>query len=216
MRLSIPAFMELWMRFIADHIADFAKSSLVAFSSWMPWELTAQAIQAIEQLQAGLDAEYAVSGNVAVHRTATVESGAALKGPAIVGPGCFLAAGSLVRGGCWLARNCIIGPGSELKSSFLFAGSRLAHFNFVGDSILGADVNLEAGSIIANHRNEIADPTIAILYEGTVIETGAVKFGSVVGDGCRIGANAVLAPGTILPARTIVPRLALIDQRPPE
>jgi NDP-sugar pyrophosphorylase family protein len=206
--------MELLMRFTADHIADYAVSPLAAFSSWMPWELTAQAVQAVEQLLTGLDAEYEVSGNVAVHPSATVESGAALKGPAIIGPHCFLATGSLVRGGCWLDRNCIIGPGSELKSSFLFAGSRLAHFNFVGDSILGADVNLEVGSIIANHRNELPDPAIRILYEGTLIETGAMKFGAIAGDGCRIGANAVLAPGTILPAGTIVQRLSLIDQRP--
>ncbi|EIM29876.1 hypothetical protein MicloDRAFT_00011960 [Microvirga lotononidis] len=202
------------MRVVADHIANYATSPLAAFFSWMPWELTAQAVQAVEQLLPGLDAEYELSGNIAVHRTATIENGATLKGPAIIGPGCFLAAGSLVRGGCWLDRNCIIGPGAELKSSFLFAGSRLAHFNFVGDSILGTDVNLEAGSIIANHRNELPDPAIRILYEGTVIETGAVKFGAIVGDACRIGANAVLAPGTILPAGAIVQRLSLIDQQP--
>jgi carbonic anhydrase/acetyltransferase-like protein (isoleucine patch superfamily) len=41
-----------------------------------------------------------------------------------------------------------------------------------------------------------------------------VKFGAIVGDGCRIGANAVLAPGTILSAKTVVQRLSLIDQRP--
>ncbi|MBO5563850.1 MAG: hypothetical protein J5939_09090 [Bacteroidales bacterium] len=40
------------------------------------------------------------------------------------------------------------------------------------------------------------------------------KFGSLVGDGCRIGANAVLSPGTILPPKTIVKRLQLIEQDP--
>lgn len=119
-----------------------------------------------------------------------------------------------MRGGCWLEESCIVGPGVELKSSFLFTGTRLAHFNFVGDSILGAQVNLEAGSIIANHRNELSDPVIEILHEGVVITTGTFKFGVVVGDGCKIGANAVLAPGTLLPANTVVPRLALVDQRP--
>ncbi|EIM25617.1 LbetaH domain-containing protein [Microvirga lotononidis] len=69
-------------------------------------------------------------------------------------------------------------------------------------------MNLEAGSILANHRNELPDPTIVILYEGTSIETGALKFGAIVGDGCRIGSNAVLAPGTILPAKTVVQRLS--------
>jgi NDP-sugar pyrophosphorylase family protein len=202
------------MRFTADHIAHWASSPLAAFSSWTPWELTAQSIQAVEQLLTSLGEEYEVANGVAIHRTAIIESGAILNGPAIIGARCFLAAGSLVRGGCWLGENCTIGPGSELKSSFVFAGSRLAHFNFVGDSFLGADVNLEAGAVIANHRNELSDPAITILHEGTTIKTDAVKFGAIVGDGCRIGANAVLAPGAILPAKTVVQRLSLIDQRP--
>jgi len=42
--------------------------------------------------------------------------------------------------------------------------------------------------------------------------THAVQFGAVVGDRSRIGANAVLAPGTILTSDSIVPRLASIDQ----
>jgi carbonic anhydrase/acetyltransferase-like protein (isoleucine patch superfamily) len=42
--------------------------------------------------------------------------------------------------------------------------------------------------------------------------TGLVKFGAVLGDGCRIGANSVTSPGTLLPPGTIVPRLTLIDQ----
>ncbi len=45
-------------------------------------------------------------------------------------------------------------------------------------------------------------------------QTGAVKFGAIVGDGCRIEANPVLAPGTILSAKTVVQRLSLIEERP--
>jgi acetyltransferase-like isoleucine patch superfamily enzyme len=39
-----------------------------------------------------------------------------------------------------------------------------------------------------------------------------MKFGALIGDHCRIGANAVLSPGTILKPGTVVPRLALVDQ----
>jgi bifunctional N-acetylglucosamine-1-phosphate-uridyltransferase/glucosamine-1-phosphate-acetyltransferase GlmU-like protein len=31
---------------------------------------------------------------------------------------------------------------TELKSSFVFAGTELAHFNYVGDSLIGSGVNL--------------------------------------------------------------------------
>ena len=47
---------------------------------------------------------------------------------------------------------------------------------------------------------------------GQLIETGVTKFGALVGDDCKIGANAVLSPGTILAKGTVVGRLQLVDQ----
>ena len=106
--------------------------------------------------------EFDISDELAVHRSAVVELGAVLKGPLILGAGCFVAAGAYVRGGNWVAERCILGPGAELKSSFVFGGTKLAHFNFVGDSVLGEDVNLEAGSIICNYRNERASNDVLV------------------------------------------------------
>ena len=48
-----------------------------------------------------------------------------LEGPLIVGPSRFIASGAYLRGGNWIAERCTIGPGVELKSSFVFAGSML-------------------------------------------------------------------------------------------
>ena len=68
----------------------------------------------------------------------------------------------------WLAGRCTLGPGTALKSSFVFPQTSLAHFNFVGDSILGRDVNFEAGSVVCNHRD-------ALLLPGTVVPRGSVR-----------------------------------------
>ena len=143
-----------------------------------------------------------------------VEPGAIVKAPALIGPRCFVAASAYLRGGTYLDDGCIVGPGSELKTSFMFEGAKLAHLNFVGDSILGAAVNVEAGAVIANYRNELADKTIRFWFGGRILETAVEKFGALVGDGCRIGANAVIAPGAILPSGTKVARLSLIDLHP--
>ncbi len=89
----------------------------------------------------------------------------------------------------------------------MFSGSKLAHLNFVGDSIIGPGVNIEAGAIIANYRNELADKTIRIVYEGKIIDTGVTKFGSLIGDNSRIGANAVIAPGALITPGSMVGRL---------
>lgn len=186
-----------------------------ALASATPWNVVQALPALIGDALPQLGGDYRRDGDVAVHATATVEPGAIVKGPAIVGPDCFIAAGAYLRGGVWLAERCIIGPGAELKTSLVFAGTKLAHFNFVGDSILGAGVNLEAGSIIANYRNERDGAPIRIMIADKAVDTGVTKFGALVGDGTRIGANAVIAPGAILPARSIVARLALVDQAPP-
>ena len=68
--------------------------------------------------------------------------------------------------------------------------------------------------MIANYRNELEDKAIRIKYENRVIETGVIKFGALIGDGTRIGANAVIAPGAILARASRVGRLQLVDQYP--
>jgi bifunctional N-acetylglucosamine-1-phosphate-uridyltransferase/glucosamine-1-phosphate-acetyltransferase GlmU-like protein len=90
--------------------------------------------------------------------------------------------------------------------------SGIAHFNFIGDSVIGSNVNFEAGSITANHYNERVEKEISIYFDSQIVITGVVKFGALVGDGSKIGANAVLSPGTILKPGSIVKRLELVDQ----
>jgi len=178
-----------------------------------PWDICAGIVALIEQAVVALPRPFALTApGVAVHDSATVESGALLKPPCIIGANCFVAAGAYLRGGVWLASGVILGPSVEVKSSLIGAGSKAAHFNFVGDSVVGADVNIEAGAIIANYRNERTDKEIVCFDGERLIRTGRDKFGSLIGDHCRIGANAVLAPGTILAPATVVPRLALVDQ----
>ena len=79
-------------------------------------------------------------------------------------------------------------------------------------------MNLEAGSIVCNHRNERADKQIlARSGEGGVLQgTGCEKFGALIGDGARIGANAVIAPGALLRPATVVGRASLLDQEAPD
>jgi NDP-sugar pyrophosphorylase family protein len=193
-------------------IAAFQASPLQRWASVSPWELTSQSEAVVRQLLRGItEPEYIVANEVAVHISSTVEPGAVLKGPLILGPHCFVASGAYLRGGNWVAEHCTFGPGAELKSSFVFSGTKLAHFNFVGDSILGSDVNLEAGSIICNYRNERVDKEVRVRVGEALHATGCSKFGALVGDRSRIGANAVLAPGVVLPAGSVVRRASLRD-----
>ncbi len=197
-------------------VRDLIENPLPAIAALAPWMATIAAETIVADGLTALGRDYATAGGVAVHETAAVEAGAILKSPCIIGPGCFVAASAYLRGGVWLERDAIIGPACELKSSFMHAGSKTAHLNFVGDSVIGRRCNVEAGAMIANYRNERDDKRIVIApvaaLGGGRIDTGVDKFGAILGDGTRIGANAVIAPGAILLPGSVVRRLELIDQ----
>ncbi len=196
-------------------IDNFIKQFSSTFSGQtglLPWEITGNLTAILDNLILQLDTDFEVRDGIAIHKTAIIEHGVILKAPVIIGENCFIGANAYLRGGICLDKSVRIGPGCEIKTSIICSDSSIAHFNFIGDSIIGRNVNFEAGSIIANHYNERADKKISVLYKSIIIETHTDKFGSLIGDNSRIGANAVLSPGTILEANTIVNRLELIDQ----
>ena len=88
---------------------------------------------------------------------------------------------------------------------FFFEGAKAPHFNYVGDSIVGKDVNLGAHATLANLR--LDKKPIHIIFEREKISTGKVKFGSLIGDGSSIGCGAVLNPGTIVQKNSKIPPL---------
>jgi len=199
------------MILIDDFISGFS-SLFTDQQSWQPWEVTECLKEIIRIRLLLLGDDYEISDEVAIHKTAVVEAGVALKSPAIIGPDCVVGAHAYFREGVFLDHSVKIGPGCEIKNSIIFSGTAIAHFNYVGNSIIGRNVNFEAGSIAANHYNERVDKRISVLYRGELIDTGVNKFGSLIGDNSRIGANAVLSPGTILEKNSIVKRLELVEQ----
>src|ERR1700755_1536698 len=144
-------------------LTDYIES--IAPFEWTeePWNVVSHAQELIEKKLQNLGDEFQVNGSVAIHKSAIVEQGVILKGPVIISANCFIGAHAYLRGGVFLSNHVSVGPGCEIKSSFIFSYSALAHFNFVGYSILGSQVNMEAGSIIANHYNERTDREISVL-----------------------------------------------------
>jgi NDP-sugar pyrophosphorylase family protein len=196
-------------------IDDFINSFSATFPklrNLQPWAITEDLKNILESIIANLDNEYNIKDGVAIHKSAKVEKGAVIKKPAIIGMNCWVSANAYFRAGVYLVSSVKIGPGCEIKNSIICSGTSIAHFNYIGNSIIGRNVNFEAGSIAANHFNERISKEISVLHNTEIIKTGVKKFGSLVGDNSKVGANAVLSPGTILEKNTIVKRLELIEQ----
>lgn len=178
----------------------------------VPWLFIKDLQQYLLEQLTQLDDQYTINNQIAIHHTAKIHPQAIIQGPAIISANCYIGPNALLRNGVWLGEQVSIGAGVEVKQSVICGQSAIAHFNFIGDSLIGHRVNFEAGSIIANHFNERENKMITVVFDGQLIETGVNKFGALVGDDCKIGANAVLSPGTILTKGTVVNRLQLVDQ----
>jgi bifunctional N-acetylglucosamine-1-phosphate-uridyltransferase/glucosamine-1-phosphate-acetyltransferase GlmU-like protein len=185
------------------------------FGQIAPWTVIHNLPAALwEKIKDLPEADYNINNGVAVHKSAIIETGVILKPPVIIRQNCFVGAHAYLRDGVFLDESVKIGPGCEIKTSIIFSFSTLAHFNFAGNSMIGSHVNMEAGAVIANHYNDRTEKNITVTWEGNKTNTGMDKFGALVGDACKIGANAVLSPGTVLERKTVVGRLELVEQNP--
>jgi NDP-sugar pyrophosphorylase family protein len=196
---------------LSNYIQEF-HSIFPELATVDPWHVPALIEQTLIKRLQLLGKEYSINGMVAIHQSARVEEHVIFKGPVIVSASCFIGAHAYIRGGVFLGESTVIGPGCEVKSTVIMRGSALAHFNFAGDSLIGSGVNMEAGSVIANHFNEREDKSIHAMIDGKKTSLDVTKFGAVVGDRTKIGANAVLTPGTILAPGSVVGRLELVEQ----
>jgi len=98
---------------------------------------------------------------------------------ASIGKRCRIGPFSRMRPGVILGDEVHVGNFVELKASRIGTGSKANHLSYIGDSDVGARVNVGAGTITCNYD-------------------GAVKHRTVIEDDCFIGSDATLvAPVTI-------------------
>jgi bifunctional UDP-N-acetylglucosamine pyrophosphorylase/glucosamine-1-phosphate N-acetyltransferase len=167
-----------------------------------PWELLAANEHALESLDGRVDGtvhENAVlEGNVVVESGATVRAESVVEGPVRVREGATVGPNAYVRGQTVVGTDARIGNAVEVKNTVLMEGAAVPHQSYVGDSILGRDVNLGAGTIVANLRHD--DEPISTQVKGERVSTGRRKYGVVVGDGAKTGINTSLNAGVTLEA----------------
>lgn len=133
---------------------------------------------------------------ISIGEGSIVEPGAYIQGPCIIGKRCIIRHGAYIRGNVLTGNDCVIGHDSEVKHAIFFNRAHAAHFAYVGDSILGNEVNLGAGTKCANFK---LDRTLINLHiKGERIPTQMRKLGAIVGDKTQIGCNTVTNPGTLI------------------
>ena len=85
----------------------------------------------------------------------------------------------------------------------MLKGSAAPHFNYVGDSVVGQNVNLGGGTMLANYRFD-AKAVKVTLTGGLKVSSGLNKLGCLIGRNSKTGANVVINPGVILGKNCLV------------
>ncbi|OQB50826.1 MAG: Bifunctional protein GlmU [bacterium ADurb.Bin157] len=137
-----------------------------------------------------------VKGDVYLGKGAVIEAGAMVCGPTIIDDYAEVRHGAFVRGNVIIGAHGVVGHASEVVRSILLPHAKAPHFNYVGDSVLGSNVNLGAGTKLSNLKND--GTGVKTRVGMNIIDTGIRKFGAILGDNCKLGCNSVTNPGTIM------------------
>ncbi len=166
-------------------------------ASWInisyPWDL----LRANEELLTNIEPEnhgeieenVVLRGSISVGKGTVIRSGSYIEGPVVIGDDCQIGPNCYIRPGTSIGDRCHIGTAVEVKNSIIMSGSKIPHHNYVGDSIIGENCNLGAGTKVANLRLDRKNIAVG------GIDTGRRKLGAIVGDGVQTGINSCLNVG---------------------
>jgi bifunctional UDP-N-acetylglucosamine pyrophosphorylase/glucosamine-1-phosphate N-acetyltransferase len=191
---------------VVDTLAGRLSVAPVRFGEWLDVATPPDLLAANELVLGRLDGrvegtvhpDATLRGDVLVADGATVDAGVVVDGPVVVGPGAEVGPNAYVRGPTVVGSGAVVGHAVEVKASVVGPRSHVAHLSYVGDSLLGEDVNLGAGTNVANLRHD--GDTVRLTVKGDRVSTGRRKFGAVVGPRTKTGIDTSIAPGVTLGA----------------
>ncbi len=177
------------------------------------------AVELSEWIEVGVPWDLLTASNAVLARRVPliegeVEKGATLKGDVHVGSGTLIRAGAYIEGPVWIGEHCDIGPNCyiragtcignsvrvgnavEIKNSTIMDGTKIGHLSYVGDSVIGYNCNLGAGTIVSNLRHD--NKNIRSYVKGTLVDTGRRKLGVIMGDDVKTGIHTSIYPGTVI------------------
>lgn len=150
-----------------------------------------------ERIFSNVPQQLYVNGDVYIGKNVQLPPFGYIEGPAYIGDECVLRPGVYIRGNVIAGQGCVLGNSCEFKNALLLDHVQVPHFNYVGDSILGAYAHLGAGCILSNLRFD-RQPVYMRDVNGVKFPTGLKKLGGILGDYAEAGCNAVLQPGACL------------------
>ncbi len=155
-----------------------------------------------KKIQGKLDKNTTILGNVIVGKNTRILAGSYIEGPVIIGDDCKIGPNCYIRPYTTIGNNCHVGNACEIKKSIIMDHSNVPHLNYVGDSVIGQNCNLGAGTTVANLR--LDKNNIHVVLNGKKINSKRRKLGVIIGDDVQTGINSIIDVGTIIGNNTFI------------
>ena len=178
---------------------DVLAANRMVMDTWERAEISRHAV---------VEGNVTFTGPVRVEAGSVLKSGVVLAGPCYIGRNCYVGNNVLVRAYSSLGPGSMIGYGVELKNCVLFGNSKIGRLSFVGDSVIGENVDIGSGTMTINEN--IDRSRVLVDVRGDAVDSGLVKLGAFIGDDVKIGAGNTVAAGTVLSPGTTLPHHATI------
>ena len=152
---------------------------------------------------ATLEANVTLQGIVKIGEGVLIKAGAVIEGPCSIGYGSYIGNNSLIRSYTSVGKNCEVGSGVELKNCVVMDSSQIGRLSFIGDSVLGENVDIGSGCMTVNRA--VDWKPISVQNRKGKASTNMTKLGAFLGDGVVVGAGNMIQPGTVVHSGKIVP-----------
>ncbi|HJN99398.1 MAG TPA: bifunctional sugar-1-phosphate nucleotidylyltransferase/acetyltransferase [Nitrospinaceae bacterium] len=173
---------------------EILQANRIILDSWTESSIAKSAV---------MESNVTIQGVVNIEEDVVIKAGAVLEGPCSIGRGTYIGNNSLVRSYTSIGSKCSVGYGVELKNCVVLDNSGIGRLSFVGDSVIGENVDLGAGCMTVNRT--VDWQKVQVKNGKTSLPSGLVKLGAFVGDGVTIGAGNTIQPGTVVSPGKILP-----------
>jgi bifunctional UDP-N-acetylglucosamine pyrophosphorylase/glucosamine-1-phosphate N-acetyltransferase len=147
--------------------------------------------------------DVSISGPVHIGKGSKIHPFVTIEGPVIIGENVSVRSHSIIRSQAYIGSNCVVGHSADVKRAICLNGAKMQCGIFVGDSIIGCGARIGSGVILANRKFNQSEVSYRN-KDNSRKKSGLEFFGAIVGRYCRLGANVVTYPGTIVQEHTWV------------
>ncbi len=134
-----------------------------------------------------------IRGKIHVDEESTIYPFTTIEGPVYIDRNVEIGPNAYIRPYSVICSGSKIGFSVEVKESVLFENVHAHHLAYIGDSVICENVNLGAGTVLANLRHDGA--TVKMTIKGIREDTGRRKLGAIIGAGVKTGINVSVMPG---------------------